>query len=176
MKKKIVIASVITLAVLLVYLLSSRIVTYTRNPIPLFPKEYVFYCMNPAEASLAFGAVQDVTPSVCDTPDACYAYVRPVLGYEANVECFFTDSSHLHRISITWSLETTEEASSVYEEALSLIRKEYGANDDFFENEETVSDNGKRSLSIGVNYGATGVSYFVSVEGSTVSVWGYYTV
>lgn len=175
-RKTVILTGVIVLAVLLVFLLSSRIVTYVFNRIPLFPEEYVFYCMTPWEASLTFGPAQDLTQSVCDTPDTGYHYVCPVLGQEADVECFFTGDSHLHTVSVKWSLASAEEANALYEEVLSQIRGKHSSNDDFYEKSKPEPEGAAQTTSIGVNYGATGVSYSVSVEGCTVSVWGYYTV
>ena len=95
-----------------------------------------------------------------------YVYRVNVLGREASVLCLFANNKTLTDLYFTWENCDEDFSDQVYECIYSYCSKDKN----FYVEESDYPPNYEKNISMGINNGATGISYKIKQNGTTVEV------
>ena len=130
-----------------------------ERKIPLFNDNPIYFGDTPNAVQKKIGEPSRVMPDVSDTNKTAYEFTATILNNDASVICYFADDKRLVEVTIHWYLTDKASAEALFLKAETLLTNTYGSEKYFFENEQTISDDGMLRTSIGVFDGAEGVTY-----------------
>lgn len=99
-----------------------------------------------------------------------YTYEIVMLEKDARMECYYLNNKNLREMNIVFFGLENDEIDSLFVSIREMIIEEYKGNPDFFINDIIRRDKDWYYLSIGLNFGATDISYRLEVRGETLSV------
>ncbi len=140
-----------------------------REDIPIVSQEGIRFGSPARKVDSAFGAPLETVKNVCDTADTLKTYRTVILGNSADVTCYFTVRNRLWDMDIRWELASAAEARALCQTVEDMITECYGRESGFW-CEEAEEPNGDRSVTMGVEYGATGICFSIERTDATLSV------
>lgn len=142
-----------------------RIPVTQKYEIPFFKPDHVYFGDPPRKAipNIA-GETVERTDLSRITNKTVYSFDTVVLGTKAQTGCYFSDDSYLTEIHFVFPMMERKETRKLFDGVVAIIQNEYQNDPAFFCGEIEQTNENTYDISLGLNFGATGIFYTVSVE------------
>lgn len=133
------------------------------EPIPVLSEYAISYGDSPADLE-EVGTALEVTHNISDTRASAYVFQLKVLGFPAQMTCFFHENEELTQVELEWTLENVQAAQTLAAKVQKLLVDAYAGEEDYFFRKM------EEYTALGRDDGATGMFYQIRVKENTVFV------
>lgn len=167
-----VVAIVLLLSFIIIsgYYNINRIPITPRYAVPFFEQDHVCFGDPPETVIPDVPGTSVQRRPLVVTNQTLYSYKTTVMGTEAQVCCFFLNDHSLTSITFLFSEMEEAQTKAVFDRAVQILQDEYRDDPKYSCGELIVRDENNYRISLGLNFGATGIFYTVDVSDNILSI------